>query len=137
MLNDGADVDNDFVPWDLTAARTNFMRNYDPKNGVYRVKDTRFTGDKKDTASFSCYDGDDAGDLFADARLKHAINEMLKGSPNCQHLAFWFLKTGSTDALKEDLRVSIGSFATNELMIGAHTTPVAVDYVLHRVREKS
>jgi hypothetical protein len=137
LARNAVHVDNDFVPWNLATTRMNFVRGYDPRNGVYRIKDTRFENDAHDTASFSAFDGEGEGDLFADAQLRQAINTIIRGSQECPHLAFWFLKTGSTDALKEDLRVSMGSYATNELMIGAHTTPAAVDYVLHRIREKS
>jgi hypothetical protein len=137
MLKPALKFAKDFDPWDLGKARIKFLKNYDPKNGIYRIKDTRFQNSKNDTASFSCHDDEDEGDLFADVRTKQAIDAILDGSPACQHLAFWFLKTDATDALKEDLRVSMGSFASNELMIGAHTTPAAVDYVLNRIRDKS
>lgn len=126
----------DFKPWLLTDCCTKMMRESANYQKVYCFSDSILRDSASGTATFSTMSEEET--LFSVVERKQAIEAMLLPKKNCcERIAVTFLKQKQTDALSDDLRVIIAAHEQHEIVIGAKTTPAAVDYVVYRLREFS
>jgi hypothetical protein len=132
-MRDALDI-RDFPSWILNTCCTKMVREFAANRTLYDFSDTRVRDSGQGTVTFSTLDEEET--LFDVVERQKALEILLKPKKNrCERLILKFLKQKQTEALPSDLRVVVGAHEPNEIVIGAATTPAAVDYVIYRLRD--
>jgi hypothetical protein len=121
----------DFAPLCLANARKRLVAKAPDNRTQYRIPNASFKDHQAGTATFDSADGEDSLDESKDRQTAIAQFD------DCQFLVVFWLNQTDDERRPEKLRTEIGTFFTNELRIGAGTTPEAVQYVTNRLLELS
>jgi hypothetical protein len=123
----------EFEKWDLSNVRINLLEKRDNNSNIYILSGTKLKDLQKGVARFDPYLEDD--DLFSAKARELAIDAYLNNNGYCNSLIVSFKADNSNRALDKNLRIIIGVYQTNEVLINSKIGSKEIDYVRKRLYE--